>query len=173
MYVFKKETVFPEQLVSTVWVENEYSRKMMLACGFQENQESVAEFILLIDDKTSIASSARVREFVIQDYIKKTQNTTFAYLFGIDLLKNEFIWLNQARNSNAQVAGNTPLAFLLDYFHVTEIFSVYDFFELMAEEMVEDLFEAEIVVTDHETVCANGAEIIREYDFERQRALMG
>ena len=41
--------------------------------------------------------------------------STFAYLFGIDLLKNEFIWLNLARNSNAQVAGNTPLAFLLDY----------------------------------------------------------
>lgn len=99
--------------------------------------------------------------------------STFAYLFGIDLLKNEFIWLNQARNSNAQVAGNTPLAFLLDYFHVTEIFSVYDFFELMAEEMVEDPLDAEIVVTDHETVCSDGAEIIREYDFERLRALMG
>ncbi len=99
--------------------------------------------------------------------------STFAYLFGIDLLKNEFIWLKQARNSNAQVAGNTSLAFLLDYFHVTEIFSVYDFFELMAEEMVEDLLDAEIVVTDHETVCSDGAEIIREYDFERLRALMG
>jgi hypothetical protein len=99
--------------------------------------------------------------------------STFAYLFGIDLLKNEFIWLNQARNSIAQVAGNTPLAFLLDYFHVTEIFSVYDFFELMAEEMVEDPLDAEIVVTDHETVCSDGAEIIREYDFERLRALMG
>ncbi len=99
--------------------------------------------------------------------------STFAYLFGIDLLKNEFIWLNQARNSIAQVAGNTPLAFLLDYSHVTEIFSVYDFFELMAEEMVEDPLDAEIVVTDHETVCSDGAEIIREYDFERLRALMG
>ena len=32
---------------------------------------------------------------------------------------------------------------------------------------------AEIVVTDHETVCSDGAEIIREYDFERLRALMG
>lgn len=99
--------------------------------------------------------------------------STFAYLFGIDLLKNEFIWLNQARSSNAQVAGNTPLAFLLDYFRVTEIFSMYDFFELMAEEMVEDPLEAEIVVTDHETACSDGAEIIREYDFERIRALMG
>ena len=43
----------------------------------------------------------------------------------------------------------------------------------MAEEMVEDPLDAEIVVTDHETVCSDGAEIIREYDFERLRALMG
>ena len=98
--------------------------------------------------------------------------STFAYLFGIDLLKKEFIWLNQARNSNAQVAGNTPLAFLLDYFRVTEIFNVYNFFELIAKEMVENPLDAEIIVTDHETDCADGAEIIREYDFERIRALM-
>lgn len=99
--------------------------------------------------------------------------STFAYLFGIDLLKNEFIWLNLARNSNAQVAGNTPLAFLLDYLHVTESFSVYDFFEMMAEEMVKDPLYAKLVVANHETACSNGAEIIREYDFERIRVLMG
>lgn len=77
VYSLKKEIVFPEQLVSTVRVENEYSRKMMLACGFQKNQEPVAEFIFLIDDKTSAASSVEVSEFVItkQDYIKGKRNT--------------------------------------------------------------------------------------------------
>ena len=98
--------------------------------------------------------------------------STFAYLFGIDLKKNEFIWLNQARNSNVQVAGSTSLTFLLDYFHTTEIFNVYDFFEMMAEEIVEDPMEAEIVVSDHETAYADGAEMIREYDFEKIRTLM-
>lgn len=98
--------------------------------------------------------------------------STFAYLFGIDLEKNEFIWLNQARNSNAQVAGSTSLTFLLDYFHTTEIFNVYDFFKMMAEEIVEDPMEAEIVVSDHETAYADDAEMIREYDFEKIRALM-
>ena len=99
--------------------------------------------------------------------------STFAYLFGIDMIKNEFIWLNQARNSNAQVAGSTSLTFLLDYFHTTEIFNVYDFFKMMAEELVEDPMEAEIVVSDHETAYADGAEMIREYDFEKIRAFMG
>ena len=99
--------------------------------------------------------------------------STFAYLFGIDLINNEFIWLNQARNSNAQVAGSTSLTFLLDYFHTTEIFNVCDFFKMMAEELVEDPMEAEIVVSDHETAYADGAEMIREYDFEKIRAFMG
>ena len=49
---------------------------------------------------------------------------------------------------------------------------MYNFFELIAKEMVENPLDAEIIVTDHETDCADGAEIIREYDFERIRALM-
>lgn len=99
--------------------------------------------------------------------------STFAYLFGIDLLTNEFIWLNVARNSSSRVAGNTSLAFLMDYFHIAKIMNVYDFFAMMAKEIVEDPLEAEVVVTDHETECADGAEVIREYDFEKIRALMG
>ena len=50
--------------------------------------------------------------------------------------------------------------------------NVYDFFSLMAEEIVEDPMEADVVVTDHETNCAKGAELIREYDFEKIRAFM-
>lgn len=94
------------------------------------------------------------------------------YLFGIDLLTNEFIWINIARNSNSRVAGDTSLAFLLDYFHITDIMNVHDFFSMMASEIVENPMEADVVVTDHETICADGAEIIREYDFERIKVLM-
>ena len=77
LYAFKKETVFPEQLVSTVRVENEYSRKMMLKCGFRENKEPEALFRFFIDENGSEAGSVEVSKFVItkQDYIKKTQNT--------------------------------------------------------------------------------------------------
>lgn len=98
--------------------------------------------------------------------------STFAYLFGIDLFTNEFIWLNVARNSSSRVAGDTSLGFLTDYFHITEIMNVYDLFSMMASEIVENPMEADVVVTDHETICADYAEIIREYDFERIRALM-
>lgn len=98
--------------------------------------------------------------------------STFAYLFGIDLLTNEFIWLNIAKDGNSRVAGDTTLSFLTDYFHLTEIMNMYDFFSMMAEKIVDDPMEADVIVTDHEIEGAVEAEIIREYDFEKIRALM-
>lgn len=98
--------------------------------------------------------------------------STFAYLFGIDLFTNEFIWLNTSKSSTARVAGNTSFDFLKDYFHMTEIMNLYDFFSMMATECVSNPMEADVVVTDHETACADGAEVIREYDFEKIKALM-
>ena len=97
---------------------------------------------------------------------------TFAYLFGIDLYTNEFIWLNTAKNSTSRVAGNTSLGFLIDYLHITEIMNVYDFFAMMAAEIVEDPLDADVVVTDCDTYCADGAEVIREYDFEKLRGFI-
>ena len=98
--------------------------------------------------------------------------STFAYLFGIDLRTNEFIWLNMARNGAMTVAGTTDMSFITDYFHVTDIINVYTFFEMMASEVVSDMSEAEIVVTDKTVECAEGVEVIREYDVDKMIALM-
>lgn len=98
--------------------------------------------------------------------------STFAYLFGIDLFTNEFIWLNVARNSRSRVAGDTDVSFLTEYFHLIEVMNVYDFFVLMAQEIVEDAMEADVVVTDHEIKCTDGTEVIRTYDFEQMKGLM-
>ena len=73
--------------------------------------------------------------------------STFAYLFGIDLFTNELIWLNVAKNSKSRVAGDTEISFLADYFHLTEIMNMYDFFSMMAEKIVDDPMEADVVVT--------------------------
>lgn len=99
-------------------------------------------------------------------------DSTFAYLFGIDLETNELIWLNMARDSSARVAGTTSMKFLTDYFHVTETMNVAKFFTMMATELVEDPAEAEVVVTDRTIEVPEGIEVIREYDFERMIALM-
>ena len=93
-------------------------------------------------------------------------------MFGIDLFTNEFVWLNVAKNSNARVAGDTGLSFLTDYFHLTEVMNMHDFFSMMAEKIVKDPMEADVVVTDCEVNCIEEARIIREYDFEKIRVLM-
>ncbi len=98
--------------------------------------------------------------------------STFAYLFGIDLFTNEFVWLNIAKNSNSRVAGDTELSFLKEYFHLIEVMNMYDFFSMMAEKIVEDPMEADVIVTDYERECDDDIEVIREYDFEKIKVLM-
>ena len=98
--------------------------------------------------------------------------STFAYLFGIDLRTNEFVWLNMSRSSGATVAGTTDMSFLTDYFHVTDIINVYTFFELMATEIVSDISEAEVVVTNKNVECGENVQVIREYDIDKMIQLM-
>ena len=99
-------------------------------------------------------------------------SSTFAYLFGVDLRTRDFVWLNISRDSSTTVAGITDMSFLTDYFHVTEIINVYTFFEMMASEVVSDISEAEIVVTDKNVECAENIQVIREYDIDKMLALM-
>ena len=115
-----------------------------------------------------------------QIYEPKTVNSafsvncqsTFAYLFGLDVEKMELIWLNAARSGNNRVAGDEPADFLLELFHVTDVINVYTFFEMMAEELAADPKDAELIVTNQPIIAPEGAEVIREYDFERMIALM-
>ena len=99
-------------------------------------------------------------------------DSRFAYLFGLDLNRNDFVWLNLARDSNAAVAGTTSMKFLTDYFNLTDIINQYTLFEMMAEEVVQSPDEAEVIITDKSGPYPEGVEVIREYDFERVIALM-
>ena len=102
-------------------------------------------------------------------------DSVFAYLFGVDLGTNDFIWLNMARDSSANVAGTTDMSFITDYFNVTDVINVASFFEMMATEVVDDMSEADVIVTDKNLEGAeklSDAEIIRDYDFEKMIALM-
>lgn len=69
----ENETVFPKQLVSTVRVNNEFSKKMMLACGFCESKKAAAKFLLFLDDEGSEDEFAEVSEFEItkEEYLKR------------------------------------------------------------------------------------------------------
>ncbi len=108
----------------------------------------------------------------VQSSFLVTCSSTFAYLFGIDLNTNEFVWLNISKSGTTRVAGTTPLAFLIDYFHAADIINMKSFFEMMAKEVVTDMGQAEVIVTDKAGDYPEGAEVIREYDFEKMIALI-
>ncbi len=98
--------------------------------------------------------------------------STFAYLFGIDLLKREFVWLNSAVSGGAVVAGERNLSFLTRLFGVTDIVSVFDLLALQAHELTDDPEAADVVATDEEVPCRADALRIRSYDVEILLRLM-
>lgn len=101
-----------------------------------------------------------------------TCDSTFAYLFAIDLATKEIVWLNIGRDSNARVAGTTSLDFLRPYLQAVQIMNAAKLFTMLATEVVEEWEEADVIVSDAEYPAKNGVEIIHSYDTERMLALM-
>ena len=101
-----------------------------------------------------------------------TCESTFAYLFAIDLKTRELVWLNVSRDSNVQVAGTTTVAFLKDYMNACQLMNVQKLFSMLATEVVDTPEDADVVVTDEAVSVKENAEIIHSYDTERILALM-
>lgn len=101
-----------------------------------------------------------------------TCDSTFAYLFGIDLKTREMVWLNVSRDSNARVAGTTSLDFLKEYFHASQLMNVHKLFAMLATEVVEKPEAADVIVSDEEILVREGVEVIHSYDTARILALM-
>lgn len=99
-------------------------------------------------------------------------DSTFAYLFGIDLVQHEFIWLNTTKSGNTTVAGTTSMDFLLRYFTVTSTMNMELFFSLMATERTDNPAEADVIVSDAPTEHPEDAEVIRSCDFEKVLAYL-
>ena len=101
-----------------------------------------------------------------------TCESTFAYLFGIDLKTNEFVWLNVAREGQQRVAGASEMAFLMDYMDVTECLSLHDFATMLATEVVDRPEDADVVFSDEDLTLPEGVQQIRSVDFEKVIALL-
>ena len=98
--------------------------------------------------------------------------STFAYLYAIDLQTREIVWLNVSRDSRERVAGETKMAFLLDYLNVTDVINLHDFAYMLATEVVDDPSRADVVFSDTYQPSREGVELIRSYDFERVMQLL-
>ncbi len=95
----------------------------------------------------------------------------FAYLFGIDLEKNEFVWLNVARNSDENVAGCSSLSFLMPLFRATDVINMADFFKMAAAKLTDDPEEADVIVSDAAFAEELAEKQIRSCDFDKMYAL--
>ena len=98
--------------------------------------------------------------------------STFAYLYAIDLQTREIVWLNVSRDSRERVAGETKMAFLLDYLNVTDVINLHDFACMLATEVVDDPSRADVVFSDTYQPSREGVELIRSFDFERVMQLL-
>jgi len=97
-------------------------------------------------------------------------DSTFAYLFAIDLAANDFIWLNISRDSSSHVAGDTELGFLTSYFTLS--IDMKEFFTMLATEVVSSAEDADVIVSDKISAVSESQELIHSSDFERITALM-
>lgn len=106
---------------------------------------------------------------VESSYIIDCQST-YAYLFGIDLDTREMVWLNIAQEGNTRVAGTTEFDFLLKYFDIIKCINMQNLFRMMATETVKDSADADVVVTDKTIIVPDGMdvkEVIHPYDFDK------
>ena len=88
--------------------------------------------------------------------------STYAYLFAIDLMTREVIWLNLIDENRARVAGSTEFGWLESYFHACDTMNMRKLFEY-AGTVVDTPEEADLVVGDIET----DKEQIRSCDWEK------
>lgn len=113
----------------------------------------------------------------VQTSFRINAESTFAYLFAIDLEKREMIWLNKAKNDRIRVAGTTSMDFLLRYFDITNSFNVGKLYLYAASEIVSDPEKADVFVSDKEpdpkVLLDNpDIEVVHSWDIEKMLRLL-
>ncbi len=99
--------------------------------------------------------------------------STFAYLFALDLKTNEFVWLNVGLDSNQQIAGESAFSFLQPYFEVLDILNLGTLYEMLATELVSSPEDADVIVSDSLKDIPEGKDVVHSYDIEKITALLG
>ena len=98
--------------------------------------------------------------------------STFAYLFALDLERMDFVWLNMARSGSEHVAGRSSLFYLVRYINTTDIINMHSFFADAATEICDSPQDAEVIVSDSVPASRPGQIIVRSTDSEKVMALM-
>lgn len=99
-------------------------------------------------------------------------DSRFAYLFAIDLKNEQIIWLNVGRDSDCNIAGATDNLFISDYFEIANTINYYEFFKMLATNVVSSPSEANLIVSDKSYDLKPGQEQIKSYDVSKVMAYL-
>ena len=104
---------------------------------------------------------------------KVTAQSTYAYLFAIDVKTRELIWLNIGKDSDSHISFEANIyENLRDYFDISDIIDLHSFFKMAATKVVRDPAKADIIISDNPEHEKYGKEIIHSYDFEKIAAIL-
>ncbi len=98
--------------------------------------------------------------------------STSAYLLALDLKERRIVWLNKGKAFGGIVAALSGELDILRYMHRAETVNLYQFFSMLATEVVDTPEEAEVVLSDETIALPRGIEQIRSCDLERIIALL-
>ncbi len=142
-----------------VFCNNVYSGKNFSAC--------LCTAGYMVRDK--VGSGEVFEPKTVQTSYTINSDSTFAYLFAIDLQENELVWLNISKDSNLRIAGMSEFDWLEPYIYCTKHLNVYDFFHMAAEHITRRPEDADVIVSDTliSGLDTEGKEIIHSYDTEK------
>ena len=127
--------------------------------------ECTAGFML----REKISSGEVYEPKTVKSSFRVTSDSSFAYLFGIDLETLEMVWLNMTRAGDHAIAGESDRFGWLDrYFSSTDVMNVQKLYQ-WAGTPVDKYTDADVLVTDRfgpaETFY--GKPVVRSCDFEK------
>ena len=109
----------------------------------------------------------------VSSSFRVTTPSTYAYLFGIDINKREFVWLNIGNDSSSLISYKEDAAVALrGYFDITDKINMYSLFKMLGNKVVKDPAKADVIVSDNAEYKELGKEIIHSYDFEKVAAIL-
>lgn len=153
---FKKDN---PNVLKLIFIDNVYSaitfKDIVCRAGYMERE--------------SISSGEIYEPKTIKTAFTINGDSFVVYLFAIDLVNNEFVWLNTNKNSFNIIAANEEFDFIEKIFKYRDIFSLYDFFNLCGS-VVDNIEEADLIVSD--SYDNNDKDIIHSYDIERILAIL-
>lgn len=99
--------------------------------------------------------------------------STFAYLFAIDLETREMVWLNLTREGHTRVAGTTNMGWLMKYLNMANVFNLKDLYTMASEMIVSNPAAADILVTDKTDLPHGWSDsTVHSWDFEKMLSLL-